>query len=176
MDTLWNRTADQYGFQCNGCEDNCCETEFYHHTHIEKAYFLHGFNRLQRPVIVMSSKKAKKVNAKRHLAAKKKERLRIMCPVNIDGKCTLYPYRPMICRLHGIPHEVEIPAGLGKEKKRIHQPGCAAGADLFKETYHPFDRTPFYSQLATLEKAYCQLKFPGKPQRIKETIAQMIAK
>lgn len=177
MDTLWDSTANQYGFRCNGCDENCCETEFYHHTHIEKAYFLEGFKKLPRAMVVKVSKRAKKVDTKRRIADKKGERIRIMCPVNVDGKCILYPHRPMICRLHGIPHEVEIPAVPGKERVKTQQPGCDAGKALFKETYHPFDRTPFYSRLAELEKRYCQYRFEkiNRP-RIKETIAQMIVK
>ena len=48
MDKAWNKIADLYGFQCNGCEDNCCRSLFFHHTYIEKSYLLHGFNQLDR--------------------------------------------------------------------------------------------------------------------------------
>jgi len=46
MDRAWGMTASQYGFQCEGCEDNCCTSLFFHHTFIEKAFLIHGVGQL----------------------------------------------------------------------------------------------------------------------------------
>lgn len=171
MDSTWKSTASEYDFQCNGCSENCCETEFYHHTYIEKSYLLHGFSKLPRPAMVGAAKRAQKVCTKRNIAAAKEENLRIMCPLNLKGKCILYQFRPMICRLHGIPHEVYTPLN-----DKVQNPGCDAGAPLFKAVYYPFDRTLFYSEMASLEKDFLEFKFKGAAKRIKQSVAQMLVK
>ena len=48
MDRKYNEAGDYYGFNCNGCEDNCCATRFYHHTLLEVLYILNGFNSLEK--------------------------------------------------------------------------------------------------------------------------------
>ncbi|MBF0230564.1 MAG: hypothetical protein HQK63_13425 [Desulfamplus sp.] len=87
MDSAWEKIASLYGFICNGCDENCCESEFYHHTLIENKYLLKGFKQLPTPQIILATKRAKKVCTKRDIAAKKQESIRIMCPLNQDGKC-----------------------------------------------------------------------------------------
>ena len=46
MDLEYARAAQHYGFQCNGCPDNCCQTRFYHHTYLEYLYVTNGVNKL----------------------------------------------------------------------------------------------------------------------------------
>ncbi|MEZ4577213.1 MAG: hypothetical protein R2861_04100 [Desulfobacterales bacterium] len=53
--------------------------------------------------------RAKAVNEAVLQAEKAGETSRVMCPLNAGGRCILYSYRPMICRLHGIPHELQHP-------------------------------------------------------------------
>ncbi|SMC52384.1 Putative zinc-or iron-chelating domain-containing protein [Desulfocicer vacuolatum DSM 3385] len=167
MDAAWNETAEKYGFTCNGCSDNCCETLFFHHTHLEKAYLRQGFKRLPLSRRKEMKKKARHVIQTMAGAEEKKEALRIMCPANEKGRCTLYGFRPMICRLHGIPHELKRPGG-----QVTKGPGCLAGESRFSGRYHPFDRTPFYREMSLLEMQYCNAH--GKTARIKQTIAQML--
>ncbi len=171
MDIAWNKIALLYGFECNGCNENCCETEFYHHTLVEKNYLLKGFKQLSAPSIIFAKKWAKKVCTKRDLAAKKGESIRIICPLNLDGKCILYKFRPMICRLHGIPHQLRKPDSL-----TLFSPGCNAGAHLFDaKGYIEFDRTPFYIEMAAIEKEYLT-SIIGKITRNRQTVAQMLLK
>ena len=97
--------------------------------------------------------------------------LRIMCPLNRNERCTLYPYRPMICRLHGIPHELQRSGG-----NPIKNPGCDAFFNQCRQRgqtdYIRFDRTPFYRQMAALEQ---ELRIKtGYSDKIKLTIAQML--
>jgi len=167
MDSAWNETAERYGFTCNGCSDNCCETLFFHHTHLEKAYLRHGFKRLTLSRRKEVKKKARQVIQTLTRAAEEDEPIRIMCPVNEKGRCTLYRFRPMICRLHGIPHELKRPDG-----NRVKSPGCLAGAPFFRTQNIPFDRTPFYQEMSRLEMQYCNAH--GKTSRIKQTIAHML--
>ena len=75
----------------------------------------------------------------------------------------------MICRLHGLPHELADSSG-----NREHQPGCRAGQPQFSSKgYIPFNRTPLYARMAALEAAY-QKTMRKQGQRIKLTIAQML--
>jgi hypothetical protein len=77
----------------------------------------------------------------------------------------------MICRLHGIPHELHGPGG-----RVIRNPGCDEFFDQCRESgrtdYIQFDRTPFYRQMAMLEKELRQKT--GYVDKIKLTIAQML--
>jgi hypothetical protein len=72
----------------------------------------------------------------------------------------------MICRLHGLPHELNRP-----EYQPVKSPGCHAG--LFSDKpYIKFDRTPFYIKMAQIEADYRkEIKMRGK---IKESVAQML--
>ena len=168
MDQAYKRAADAYGFVCDGCRDNCCRTRFHHHTVIEYTYLVEGLNTL-------APEKQKEVNARALSrveeaagAANSGVPARLMCPLNFDELFILYPYRPMICRLHGIPHELHKPA-----KNPVYGPGC----DEFdrrcgRKSYIKFDRTPFYRDMALLEQeARKTLGFAGK---IRMTIAEMI--
>ncbi len=167
MDAAWNATASRYEFTCNGCHDNCCATLFFHHTHMERAYLRHGFKTLG-PALKKEIRKNAKLFIQAMAEAKNNtEAIRIMCPVNKNGRCTLYPYRPMICRLHGIPHQLKKPG-----HPMVKAPGCHAGEALFKAADHPFDRTPFYKEMSLAEMQFCRTH--GKTSRIRQTIAQML--
>ncbi|MBC2711972.1 MAG: hypothetical protein HGJ94_13580 [Desulfosarcina sp.] len=171
MDRTYAAVADQYGFRCNGCADNCCLTRFYHHTLLEYLYLVEGMGTLESGVRQAIRKQALTISAKMADTDRRGETLRIMCPLNRDERCMLYPYRPMICRLHGIPHELHRPGG-----NVTKHPGCDAFFDQCRESgnteYIRFDRTPFYRQMATLEK---ELRLEtGYADKIKLTIAQML--
>lgn len=168
MDEAWERAAAHYGFVCRGCSENCCETEFYHHTHIERNYLISGMATLTPATITDVQTKAAAVCETRAAAEPTREPLRVMCPLNGDGLCRLYRFRPMICRLHGIPHELTRPGATP-----VQQPGCRAGAHLFDSTtYHRFDRTPFYTEMAQIEMDY--RRATNNQTRLKLTIAEMV--
>jgi hypothetical protein len=166
MDQAYDETAAAYGFNCRGCADNCCQTRFYHHTHIETAYLLTGFSKLAFDQQKLIQRRAREVAAAQ--AENPRGADRLMCPVNMDGWCMLYPYRPMICRLHGLPHELRMPG-----KPKTYGPGCGEFERVCGDKpYAPFDRTPFYAQMARLEqafKAHC-----GIEARIRKTVAEML--
>jgi Fe-S-cluster containining protein len=171
MDRAYATVAEQYGFRCNGCADNCCLTRFYHHTLIEYLYLVEGMRTLETGIRESINKQALAVSTRMADADRRGEALRIPCPLNRNERCLLYPYRPMICRLHGIPHELQRPGG-----SFIRNPGCDAFFDQCRERgktdYIRFDRTSFYRQMATLEQELRgKTGFSGK---IKLTIAQML--
>ena len=168
MDREYTRAAAHYGFQCDGCPDSCCQTHFYHYTHLEYLFIQEGLAELapakQREIRTRAENVCRKVGR----ADREGRLVRVMCPVNHHGSCILYPNRPMICRLHGIPHEFQNPG-----QQRIHCPGCAPFDERCSDKpYYAFDRTPFYSKMANLEKEFKQTA--GISGKIKLTIAEMI--
>ena len=171
MDRAYSDVADRYGFQCKGCADNCCMTRFHHHTLLEYLYLLEGVRAFDPDLRRSLLKQARTVAARMDAADRRGEPLRIMCPLNQDGRCMAYDRRPMICRLHGIPHELHRPGG-----PVIKNPGCDAFFDQCRDSgataYIRFDRTPFYRQMAMLEKELRQET--GYTQKIKFTIARML--
>ncbi|MCD6185012.1 MAG: hypothetical protein J7K84_04375, partial [Deltaproteobacteria bacterium] len=168
MDEKYNKAAEYYGFTCTGCLDNCCLTRFYHHTLLEYFYIKKGFSNLNADIRSDGKTKALAVIELTAEADKNKETARVMCPLNLDGLCLIYPFRPMICRLHGISHELNIP-GRGINRG----PGCDDFMKLCNsKEYYKFDRTPFYIKMAALEKDLKETA--GITKKIKMTIAEMI--
>jgi Fe-S-cluster containining protein len=168
MDSKYHEAADYYGFKCTGCEDNCCLIRFYHHTLLEYSYILKGFTTLDKEKQNRIKQRAAKVCRKTALADEKGEAVRLMCPLNFDGLCLLYAFRPMICRLFGIAHELRQP-GMGV----VRRPGCGVFSEQhLDKSYFKFDRTPFFIEMAMLEKEFKQAV--GVNQKIKMTIAEMI--
>ncbi len=167
MDNAYDEAASHYGFECNGCEDNCCKSFFYHHTYIEKDYLLSkakDFSHDQR----VSLKKSAGLYLDEISQGSIEKKNKPVCPLNSNSKCILYNQRPMICRLHGIPHHLKIP---GREIQK--SPGCNAGSPLFNlTTYYSFDRIPFYKKMAEIEKEY--KNSISKTSKIKQTIAHML--
>ncbi len=173
MDNTWNTIADKYDFKCNGCEDNCCKSLFFHHTQIEKDYLRYGFSKLndvEQDQIKNLSKIFYEQTFGKNGQKNKIVSQKIFCPINEDEKCLLYKYRPMICRLHGLPHEFRKP-GTAPINSPIISPGCDAGK-FDKKSYLQFDRTIFYQKMVQIEISYRQ-QF-NKYSKIKETVAQML--
>ncbi|WP_459921850.1 hypothetical protein [Desulfatiferula olefinivorans] len=168
MDAAYDRVAEAYGFQCRGCEDNCCFSRFYHHTLLEYLFLHHGLGTLapsRREDILARAKTtaARMAGDDRDGVLRKR-----LCPLNDNERCLLYAYRPMVCRLHGLSHELCKPGG-----EPVRSPGC----DLFvRQTravpYIPFDRTPLYMEMARLERDLRRAS--GFSGRMNHTIAEML--
>ena len=168
MDQKYNETADYYGFHCKSCKDNCCLTRFYHHTVLEYFYILYGYNTLESDRQIKVKSMALEVCRKTDEADKRGAAIRIMCPLNFDGLCILYDYRPMICRLHGIPHELQK-----ADHSVVYSPGCESFTQQAEsKKYYKFDRTPFYIKMAELENELRHAA--GINQKLKMTVAQML--
>jgi len=168
MDEHYRKTAAYYGFNCRGCDENCCMTLFFHHTFAEFFYLMEGVDALPADIRESLYKKAEAADRQASKISQNQKPYRLMCPLNKDGLCILYERRPLICRMHGIPHELRTP---GREK--TFGPGCAAFyAQCGSTTYIPFDRTPFYMEMANLEKELRQKL--GISQKLKKTIARML--
>lgn len=168
MDEAYNTAAGKYGFTCDQCPDNCCLTRFYNLTYLEYYYLLGGVNRLTAGQQQAVSQRAREVVDRVAVDEAAGRTPRHMCPLNVEGRCGLHTHRLMICRLHGIPHEFKFPDG-----RVSYGEGCPVfGERCGDRAYIVFDRTPFYQQLSSLEKAFRQTV--GINGKIKMTIAQMI--
>lgn len=168
MDRAYAKVAARYGFSCNGCFDNCCRTRFYHHTALECAYLVSGFSLLSRQMRNQCLVRAEAYHREMETVISAGESFRHMCPVNEGGLCLLYAYRPMICRLHGIPHELSPPG-----RAKIFGAGCRSfEVQCGGMPYLSFDRTPFYTRMADLERSFREYAAP--PGKVKMTVAQML--
>lgn len=168
MDRKYEAVAERYGFRCDGCSENCCETRFYHHTWIEYAYLEGGMKTLSPALRTAIQERAARVVAQTREAVTVGGTVRLMCPLNQQQRCLLYSFRPMICRLHGISHELHQQNGRMLKGEGCRQfDGCAGG-----KPYIRFDRTPFYREMALLEKQARIIT--GISGKIKMTVAEMI--
>lgn len=168
MDDAYTTAARSYGFECRGCDENCCLTRFYHHTLVETVGLFAGYRALPEDKRRRILKKARAYDKAMQLARPECRAQQPMCPLNVDTKCILYRERPMICRLHGIPHVMRHPM-----KGVITGTGC----HIFEASYrqnegHPLDRTPIYKAMAQLEQGLRRNSGIGIPVRL--TVAQMI--
>jgi len=168
MDQAYDAAARSHGFVCRGCEDNCCLTRFYHHTLVEYQFLRTGLMNLPEATRSRIRQMATGVVQDMNAAGEQNEPLNIMCPLNQEGRCILYSYRPMICRLHGIPHQLRRPDG-----QRQVGPGCDDFERQCGSSCRPIlDRTTLYIELAGIEKEL--RRQTGFNQKIKMTIAEMI--
>jgi Fe-S-cluster containining protein len=168
LDQAYDQSAEQAGFVCKGCQDNCCLTRFYHHTLIEVLYIQSGLRALPLDRRNRIRAAAESAIQKMNELQRRQEPLRVMCPLNEQERCVLYEQRPMICRLHGIPHALHRPDG-----QTLTGSGCD---DFYRQCRRgdtaPLDRTPLYMALANLESRLReQLNYRHK---IKMTVAEII--
>jgi len=172
MEAAYDRTAKELDFSCSGCPDNCCDSFFLHHTYTEWAYLWHGLKALDDNLLSAIIEKASDYIIESEASLAKGERPIIMCPLNSEGRCALYLYRMMICRLHGVPAAFTKPDG-----QQLHFPGCFRCQEHNSTTNSlaPLDRTRFFQRLVNLEIELLGEKRPTAP-RVKLTIAQMIMK
>jgi Fe-S-cluster containining protein len=168
MDAAYGKAAAAHGFVCSGCEESCCRTRFHHHTLLEFLYLREGFNRLPAALRERIRADAAAAAAAHEPGARPGADSRPFCPLNTEGRCVLYAHRPMICRLHGIPHALHPP---GRPAQR--SPGCE---EFHRRCGRPerdlLDRTPLYTELARLE-AECRQAL-GLRRKIRMTIAEIL--
>lgn len=170
MDGAYGRVAAAHGFVCRGCEDNCCATRFHHHTLAECVGLWSGCLELEESAWKEVERRARSAAGPAGAGGPLADRGEQMCPLNFDGRCIVYPVRPMICRLHGVAHEIRFP---GRPVQT--GPGC----DVFEmhatargKAYMPLDRTPLYLGMAALENDLrTHLGFTG---RIHKTVAEVL--
>jgi len=172
MEEAYDKVATLLDFSCEGCPDNCCDSYFQHHTHVEWAYLWEGFSQLPQERQQTYLRRSREYVAAAQAALVKGERPVVLCPLNDDGLCGLYSHRLMICRLHGVPTSMTLPDG---QKKSF--PGCAVCQKLTEgQSNTPaMDRTKFFREMVALERQY--LSTARRPlSKVKMTIAEMLLK
>ena len=169
MDAAYEAIAHAHDFICRGCEDNCCLTRFDHHTLVEVVGLYRGFLRLPDDQRRRVARRAEVYCRALRTDAPQGRPFRQLCPLNRQTRCLLYAQRPMICRLHGIPHLLRHP-----RQGLMTGTGCHMFEAACKRSDGPrLDRTPFYAAMAGLEKALRQVS--GWDQPVRLTVAEMIA-
>jgi Fe-S-cluster containining protein len=168
MDWAYDRSAGQSGFVCAGCRDNCCLTRFYHHTLIEALSIHLGLQGLAEDRRRRIRAAAESVKLEMSERERRGQPVSVMCPLNEQQRCVLYGQRPMICRLHGVPHALRQPDGRARTG-----PGCR---DYYRQCGSAeaplLDRTPLYQAMAALEhRLRDRLNYHEK---IKLTVAEII--
>jgi hypothetical protein len=170
MEDAYDQVAGRIGLSCQGCPDNCCNSYFQHHTHIEWAYLWDGIRSCSADRQQEFVNRAREYAEESRVVLAQGLRPAIMCPLNDDGLCGLYEHRLMICRMHGIPNTFVRPDG-----KKMRFPGCFRCQELcsqFKEV-PVLDRTGFYRELAILEMAFVGPNRKSLP-KVKLTLAEML--
>lgn len=172
MGSAYDRSAACYGFSCAGCDENCCEERFYHHTLSEFLYLFRGIQACDERTRQDIFSRAREVTElyRTHDAAGHARR--VMCPLNRGGRCSLYAHRLMICRLHGVPYRMRRPDGTVTQGIGCHKIDWDMSDE--KSAACMFDRTDLYRELSAIEiELRRQLGFG---HRINMTIAEMITK
>ncbi len=174
MGEAYTATATAAGLDCGDCPHNCCTSYFQHHTYVEWIYLHKGLSALPAPRREEYRRRAGLYLADARAALASGRAPAAMCPLNDCGLCGLYSHRMMICRLHGTRNTLLSPDGAGRTF-----PGCARFTALpvvvagSEDSVPTLDRTPFYRELALLEKEL--LARIGRPlPRVDLTLAEMI--
>jgi len=89
-----------YIFCKEGCSI-CCEKGEYPFTEIEIKYLMVGFSQLPQNIQMQILKKTQQINIAKKDAPKDKKFMH-ECPFLIDKRCSVYNYRGLICRNHGL--------------------------------------------------------------------------
>jgi len=169
MDEAYCAIAKDAGFSCNGCDGvKCCTVDVTLHTFAEMVYLRRGFNSLK------TSRQLEILGRSREIVKAKDENpfgdsyRNAVCTLNFDGLCSVYEYRPMICRLAGIPHFMSRPDG-----NTLESVGCVKYTNEILPK-HPdllLDRTEFYRSMARIEIEVVRERGKRTPSR---TIAETV--
>ena len=149
IDSAYHELADEIGFSCDGCDGiTCCTVDLTLHTFVEMLYLRRGFNTLDtsRQLEILGRCLAM-IKSKEDDPSSDNYR-NAVCALNFEGSCSLYEYRPMICRLAGIRHFIDRPDGTKMESS-----GCVR-CEREVVGLHPdqkIDRTAFYRKMAEIE-------------------------
>lgn len=175
MELQYDQTAATIGLSCTGCPDNCCDSYFLHYTYCEWVYLWEGLRTLDAPTRQRIVDRSRQYAAESREILERREQPRIMCPLNEEGRCSLYFHRLMICRLHGVPAAMTRPDG-----QTLKFPGCFRCQEIVREKYTqesdvPFmNRTELLGRIAALESELLEGKRHLFP-KVRRTIAEMIA-
>ncbi len=174
MEKAYDMVAERLGLSCTGCPDNCCDSYFLHHTYLEWAYLWFGLERLSPVKKDELRDRAFRYEDEARKCLVQGIRPRLMCPLNEDGRCSLYRYRLMVCRTHGVPATMRRPDG-----KELSFPGCFVCQEIVEKKEHVdtiaevMDRTVLLERMVVLEQTLLQGCRHLAP-KVRMTIAGML--
>lgn len=170
MEKAYDIVARQLDFTCQGCPDNCCDSYFLHHTYVEWSYLWEGLMALEPACRQAIENRAADYAAACEAALARDERPQLMCPLNEEGRCSLYLHRLMICRMHGVPSSLTFPNGQTKKF-----PGCFRCQEIVagRPAVPSVERASLFRELVALEQELLGNR-QGELPKIKKTIADMI--
>jgi hypothetical protein len=149
MDSGYRAAAEQAGFSCKGCDGSkCCTVDLTIHTFAERLYLRRGL-----PTLTPDHLRSIRDRCRSALEAKAADPLgeqyrSAVCALNFEGLCSLYQFRPMICRLAGIPNFFRRPDG-----RLVEQSGCARYEGEIRPAIPELklNRTSLYETMALIE-------------------------
>ncbi|MCG6928910.1 MAG: hypothetical protein LJE64_00020 [Desulfofustis sp.] len=174
MEAAYDTVAGQLDHSCDGCPDNCCDSYFLHHTYIEWAYLWHGVEALPDARRRQILERAARYQEDSSLLIGNGRRPKLMCPLNDDGRCTMYKHRLMVCRTHGVPASMIRPDG-----KKLSFPGCFRCQELVESRglaaaeFPVMERTGLLRRLVILEHEFLEGRRHLAP-KVRRTIASML--
>jgi len=170
MDDAYCAMANDVDFSCKGCDGvKCCTVDVTVHTFVEMEYLRRGFNSLATSGQLEILGRSKEIVSAKHEDPFGDSYRNAVCALNVAGLCSLYAYRPMICRLAGILHFMSRPDG-----KTVESVGCVKYMNeiLPKHPDLRLDRTEFYRDMARIEIEVVRAR--GKRTRSR-TIAEIVS-
>jgi hypothetical protein len=156
IDAEYLAVSERVGFSCEGCDGvKCCTVDVTLHTLGEMLYLRRGFNTLDTSEqLEILGRCTTMVEAKDDDPFGDAYR-NAVCALNFEGRCILYEYRPMICRLAGIRHFILRPDGRTMESCGCfrYERDILGNPPESQETprERKIDRTTFYRNMAELE-------------------------
>lgn len=172
IDDQYREIAETIGLTCIGCDGvRCCTVDLRLHTFMEMHYVRRGFNTLDPALRNEVLLRSRTMKAAKEADPYGEAYRNAVCALNVGGKCVLYAYRPMICRLAGIPHVFVRPDG-----KTLESGGCSHYTEQIGQSRHDakIDRTEYYRAMAELEmeivkSSHCRTA----PRSIAEVLAEL---
>ncbi len=149
IDKTYAAAAEKIDLTCEGCDGVvCCTVDFTVHTFVEMSYLKQGFYALDPSVQGEILTKSRRMVSAKQQAPKGDDYRKAVCALNSAGACILYEYRPMICRLAGIPYFFTKPNG-----SKLESGGCKKFDESIpaKNSGAILDRTEFYREMAAME-------------------------
>lgn len=130
--------ANQKEYICckKGCS-LCCETGEYPLSEIEMHYLMNGFMRLDENIKSQIREKIKNLKERQKNSTEKP--FLYDCPFLIDKQCSIYKFRPIICRVFGLPY-------YGINDTRVKLPFCTKEGLNYSQVYD-FERDMISSEL-----------------------------
>lgn len=149
MDDTYSALAALVDFTCLGCDGSkCCEVDLKVHTFVESLYLRRGFYLLDVSLQHEIVNRCHRVLNAKQVDPLGEEYRSSVCVLNVEGLCSVYQYRPMICRLAGIKHYFIKPDGT-----KISGRGCSVYENTIAQQFPEsrIDRTEFYKDMTRIE-------------------------